>query len=70
MPQLAEFPDDNSVLIRIRCAGCLLVLSERELVRLLGRDPELWVRGVARGKALLRAEAATRRRDLRQPARG
>lgn len=42
-------------LIEIRLAKCLLVLSERELLSLLGRDHALWKLGLQRGKASKRA---------------
>lgn len=60
---LADFPSDGSALIRIRVAGALVVVSEREMVRLLGRDPALWAAALRRGKAVTRAQTAQRRRE-------
>lgn len=59
---MAEFPEDGTPLLRFSVGGALVVVSEREMVGLLGRDTELWVKGVARGKAFKRAEEAGRRR--------
>lgn len=71
MAKLAEFPEDGSPLRRLHVGGALVALSEREMVKLLGRDTELWVQAIARGKALIRQEQAANRLagDARSPAR-
>jgi hypothetical protein len=56
--KLARFPDDRC--IEIRLSRCLLVLGERELLRLLHRDVPLWLEAVRRGKAIMRARRAGR----------
>ncbi len=45
---------DDSPLLVLRVGGATLVLSDHEFRRLLGRDPELWVRALKRGKRLVR----------------
>ncbi len=49
-------------MIEIKLTRCLLVVTETELQRLLARDPELWQKAMHRGKGLLRARQAERRK--------
>lgn len=55
----AEFPEGR--IVEIRFAGCLLILGERELIRMLNHHPRLWMAAMRRGKAVLRRRKARER---------
>lgn len=59
MSQLAQFPQGK--VVEIHLGGSLLIVGERELLRLLNTNPELWLRALARGKAILRSRRAKTR---------
>lgn len=48
-------------LVELRMSKAVLYLTEPELVRLLAKDPELWRRGLRRGKFVKRTRAMERR---------
>lgn len=50
--------------VEIRMQRCLLCLTERELLALLAREPELWALALKRGKGALRAEKARQRKKV------
>ena len=45
----------------IKLPKCLLVLTRGELISLLKHDPNIWQRGLKRGKALRRARQTAKR---------
>jgi len=47
---------EDRELIRIKLHRCLLALTELELQTLLKGRPDIWERGLRRGKGILRAE--------------
>lgn len=59
VPYRAGRPEEK--LIEVALTKCRLCFTERELIRLLARDPALWKKALARGKASRRAEKAARR---------
>ena len=52
-------------MIEVRLTKCLLVLTEDEMRSLLRRDMDLWAEAVRRGKAILRAKQAKKRRPTK-----
>ncbi|MBU4533574.1 MAG: hypothetical protein KJ650_08125 [Firmicutes bacterium] len=64
MARHADWPNDQ--LVEIKLTGCLLVLSERELLTLLAWDKELWQAALQRGKAVRRREQAAKRQATRR----
>ncbi len=57
----AEFPEGR--IIEMKPAGCLLILGERELIRMLNHHPRLWMAAMRRGKAVLRQRKAKARAE-------
>lgn len=49
-------------MILIKLNKSLLCFTEPELLSLLARDKELWIRALRRGKAVLRRRAEERRK--------
>ena len=47
--------------LEIKLQRCLLCLTEKELLALLAREPDLWALSLKRGKGALRARAARER---------
>jgi len=47
--------------IEIKLPKCRLFLTEREMLRLLNQDPDLWMLALKRGKGITRARQARAR---------
>lgn len=47
--------------LEIKIQRCLVLLTEKELLTLLARDPNLWALALRRGKGVMRSRAARER---------
>lgn len=52
--------------LNIKVTKCILVITEQELLSLLGKDPDLWRTAIKRGKARLRGDNARQRVEDRK----
>lgn len=53
-------------MIYMRLPRHVVVLTEEETMDLLRRNPELWERGIKRGKAVIRSRARAKRAEGRR----
>ena len=51
--------------IKIKLRRCLVCLTEKELLTLLAREPDLWALSLKRGKGVTRGRKATAREAAR-----
>ncbi len=51
-------------MIEVKMSKCSLFFTEEEIVSLLAKNKELWIKGIGRGKAFLRNKAARKREAL------
>jgi len=56
-PTVGMMDGVNMRYIKIQLPKHLVVLTARELMQLLAKDPDLWAEAIRRGKGVRRAEA-------------